>query len=172
MHDLTLTDRMVREARPQGMPLIPDLPAAYGIGQEARAWLLTQYGPARTAALHPLLTKVLDADIEDYYRLAMYLSQLDLRAKIVDVGCGQGLQQVFFKDFAQYIGISTEKSDPQAVLQDNASFLQGDFAQLVTSGEFVIEPDMVGIANASLLYDEDNEKALALFKRFKRIVLV
>jgi len=172
MHDFMLTDRMIREARPKGMPFIPELPASHGLGQEARIWLLKQYGPTTSGIMQQHMANGVDGDIEDYYRLAMYLSRLDLRSVIVDVGCGAGMQQVFFKDFAGYVGIDTSKSRTPPVLQSNASFLSGDFVELVESGKFTIESHMVGIANASLLYEDDNEEALALFKQFKRLVLV
>jgi hypothetical protein len=169
---LTLADRLIKDAIPLDMPESLAYPSAPA-DNEARLWLLKQYGPTGIQGeLSRLSGRAIKEPLEDYYRLAMFLCKLDLRSTIVDIGCGCGLQQVFFRDFATYIGIDTSGTEQPVVLQPNARFLNGDFAKLVESGELMVGGDMVAIANGTLLYDEDNEAALKCIRQFNRLVLV
>lgn len=86
---------------------------------------------------------------------------------IVDVGCAAGIQQIFFNDFTQYIGIDQRLGKNKLNFNDNSVFIQGEFSQLVESGEFEITDNMVGIASMSLLYS-NNQQAIKTFDNFKR----
>ena len=48
---------------------------------------------------------------------------------VVDCGCGEGIQQVFFKHCKKYIGIDWK--DTQEVICDNAEFIVGDVADVL-----------------------------------------
>jgi hypothetical protein len=169
---ITLADRLIKDASPLDMPESQAYPSAPADNQ-TRLWLLKQYGPAGIQGkLKQLSNQTIREPLEDYYRLAMYLCRTDLRTTIVDIGCGRGLQQVFFQDFANYIGIETTGVEQPLVLQPNAKFLQGGFAKLVSKGKFLVRDDMLAIANGTLLYDDGNESALTCIRRFRRMVLV
>lgn len=170
------TARLTHDCWPKDMP--KDLPI-----DMRGLFLLNHYGPAN---MRDAINQVLQEEascggmgigpeflgfIEDYYRLAQYVSKFDVRTVIVDVGCCTGLQQVFFSEFAGYIGIDMQLPESAKPLQANARFIKGEFAQLVKSGEFVIEDNMFGIANMSILYTADPAPALAAFKKFKRMLL-
>lgn len=86
---------------------------------------------------------------------------------IVDVGCAAGIQQIFFNNFTQYIGIDRYLGKHSLNFNENSIFIQGEFSGLVESGEFEITDDMVGIASMSLLYS-NNQKAIKIFDKFKR----
>jgi hypothetical protein len=92
--------------------------------------------------------------------------------RIVDVGCGSAFQQVFFTKFSEYIGIDLRIPSYLKPQNNNARFVEGRFSSLVESGQFVIEDDMIGIANMSLLYTNNNEKEIEVFNKFKRKIIV
>ena len=109
--------------------------------------------------------------IEDYYHMANLLAgHCKANTIIVDVGCAGAFQQVFFRNFPQYIGIDMHCHFCQP-LQPNASFVQGVFADLVASSQFTITDNMVGIANMSLNYggSKADPDAFNLFKQ--RIII-
>lgn len=163
------TQRLTEDAFPRDMPedLHPDLRGR---------WLLEYFGPPN---MKDAIDEMLRTDtsngclgfVEDYYRIAQYVATLDCRATIVDVGCAAGLQQVFFSQFATYVGIDQYLDKSIKALQPNAQFVEGNFAKLVESEAFVIEPTMFGIANRSLLYQNNNEASIAAFKQFHRLVM-
>lgn len=113
--------------------------------------------------------------ITDYFWLSKYFRPLrftfgfnhEPRHILVDVGCCTAVQQVFFKHFDEYIGIDYQ-AHYQRNLHGNARFIQGEFADLVESGEFVITDEMVGVANMSILYDPNRERNATVFNRFKK----
>jgi hypothetical protein len=168
--------RLVSDALPAKLP--PDL------HEDLRGmWLLEHYGPSD---MRDFIEETLAHEakvggmgigpdwlgfIDDYYRIAQYASGLELRTVIVDVGCGAGLQQVFFRDFAGYIGIDQWLPDCVKPINSNARFIEGNFAELVSSGKFVIEENMFGIANMSLLYQAGNEASVQAFRRFPRLIM-
>jgi hypothetical protein len=163
------SQRLTEDAFPRDMPedLHPDMRGR---------WLLEYYGPPN---MKDAIDEMLRTDtsngclgfVEDYFRIGQYVATLDCRTTIVDVGCAAGLQQVFFSQFAAYIGIDQYLDKSVKALQPNARFIEGNFATLVKAKSFVIEPTMFGIANRSLLYQDDNEASIAAFKGFKRLVM-
>ena len=170
------SERLTDDAWPRSMPdeLHRDLRGK---------WLLEHYGPP---GISDAIQEVLDYEareggmaigpdflgfIEDYYRIAQYATTFDLRTIIVDVGCCAGLQQVFFRQFAGYIGIDQRLHGCVRPLQPNARFIEGKFGELVKSGAFVIDSTMFGIANRSLLYQSGNEASILAFKKFTRLLM-
>lgn len=163
------SQRLTEDAFPRDMPddLHPDLRGR---------WLLEYYGPPN---MKDAIDEMLRIDtsngclgfVEDYFRIGQFVATLDCRTTIVDVGCAAGLQQVFFSHFSAYIGIDQSLDKSVKSLQPNARFIEGNFAKLVEAESFVIEPTMFGIANRSLLYQNDNEASIAAFKRFNRLMM-
>lgn len=113
--------------------------------------------------------------IEDYFWLSRYFHPpvrgprgTRKRSVVVDVGCCAALQQVFFRGHDAYVGIDLHGGF-QRDFHGSATFIKGNFADLVESGEFEVTEEMVGIANMSLLYAcPDQDRNLRAFDRFRR----
>ncbi len=91
---------------------------------------------------------------------------------IIDVGCAVGIQHVFFEKCERYIGIDTYISPFVKGTTDNATFIKGKFSSLVSSGQLVIPDNAIGIANMSLLYSNNKDGDIELFKNsFKRMFI-
>lgn len=110
--------------------------------------------------------------MEDYQAIAKAICKENI---IIDVGCAAGFQQVFFKDFGQYIGIN-EHSCGEKVLQKNAHFVIGEFKDVIDDVlENIVDHtpmespwrgkrDIFGIANMSILYAPHTKENLIKFK--------
>ena len=109
--------------------------------------------------------------MDDYYHLAQYLrARARKHTVIVDVGCAGAFQQVFFQDFPGYIGIDLDLRFVE-LLSPTASFIEGDFGELVESGKFVANENMIGIANMSLLYGGGAKSVEAFNRVFRQKII-
>ena len=63
---------------------------------------------------------------------------------IVDCGCGNGFQQIIFKDCYKYIGIDLFKHYTK--ICNNAEFIQGDICEIIPNMEFEENKTVFGIS--------------------------
>ena len=100
---------------------------------------------------------------ERYY----HISQLILNKKnavVIDCGCGEGFQQLFFQDCKRYIGIDAVKT--QFLLADNASFYLGDVKDILP--KLNIDGDTYGISVlCGMCFDDVRQ---AMYERFDRVI--
>ena len=97
--------------------------------------------------------------MEDYYH---YSFLIPCEYTVVDVGCSTGLQQVFFKDHAGYIGI--DDNAPTKSFYPNVRFIKGVFPKC----EHFYDDKYFGIANMSVLYNGNNGEYKSFDAMFKR----
>lgn len=67
--------------------------------------------------------------IPTYYHISKLITFPE-KTIVVDVGCGQGIQQVVFKDCYKYIGIDCCNHDMARII-DNAEFIFGDMNEVL-----------------------------------------
>lgn len=99
-----------------------------------------------------------------YYSISQSICRLEDKI-IVDCGCGQGLQQVFFKNAKKYIGIDTQNTFFK--ICDNSEFIQGEIEEILPTLDL---KDSIGISVlCAMCFPTVNE---AMKKYFNELVIL
>lgn len=102
---------------------------------------------------------------EAYYNISKLISFPE-ETIVVDCGCGEALQQLFFKNCKKYIGIDLK--DTQARLCDNAEFIHGDIVKILPDLE--LKDKSIGISVLCAMCFEDVNKAMK--EKFNKLIIV
>lgn len=109
---------------------------------------------------------------ESYMSVPTYKTIRDLihnpeETIVVDIGCGDGIQQILFKDCYKYIGLDYKNPDK---IVDNAEFIKGDITETLPKLEFEPYKNVYGISVLCAMCFGNVEKIMK--EKFRKCVII